>query len=109
MLTVGAAAATVTVADCLADPPGPVHVSSNSVLVESVPVDRVPLVDTAPLQPPLAVHAVASVAAHVKVDSPRGPTVLGEAVRVTVGCAGCMTMTCADCDTEPPTPLHVSV
>jgi hypothetical protein len=70
MVTVGAGADTVTVADCVADPPGPVQVSSNSVLVESVPVDDEPLVDTAPLQPPLAVHDVAPVVAHVNVDSP---------------------------------------
>ncbi len=55
----------------MADPPGPVQVSSNSVSRLSSPVDIEPLVDTAPLQPPLAVHAVASVVAHVKVDSPR--------------------------------------
>jgi hypothetical protein len=46
-----------------------VQVSSNSVSCQSSPVDDEPLVATAPLQPPLAVHAVASLVAHVKVDA----------------------------------------
>jgi hypothetical protein len=76
--------------------------------LESAPVDQVPLVSTGPFQPPLAVHAVAAVAFQVSVDSPRLLTVVGEAVSVTVG-AGCVTTTSADCEDEPPVPLHVSV
>jgi hypothetical protein len=71
MVTVGVGRVTVTVADCVAEPPGPVQVSPNSVVSCSAPVDEVPLVATAPFQPPLAVHAVAAVAVHVRADSPR--------------------------------------
>ena len=70
IVTVGAGVGTVTVAVWAADPPGPVQVSSNSVVCQSLPVDAVPLVATAPLQPPLAVHAVAAVVDHVRADSP---------------------------------------
>jgi len=70
MLTVGTGRVTEMVADCVADPPGPLQVSSNSVLRLSSPVDDEPLVDTAPLQPPLLVHAVAPVVVHVKFDTP---------------------------------------
>jgi hypothetical protein len=74
---------TVTVADCVADPPGPVHVSSYSVVLVSAPVDHVPLSGTAPLQPPDAVQPVAFTAFHVKVEVPPLATVVGEAVKVT--------------------------
>ncbi len=79
------------------------------MVVERFPVDDEPLVDTAPLQPPLAVHAVAPVVDHVRVASPRLAIVVGDAVRVTEGGDGSVTTTCADCDTEPPAPLHVRV
>ena len=44
-VTTGALLETVTVADWVADPPGPVQVSSYSVLLVRVPVDIVPLLD----------------------------------------------------------------
>jgi len=94
MLTVGTGRVTETVTDWVADPPAPVQVSAYSVSCLSAPVDHEPLVDTAPLQPPLAVQAVASLVAHVNLDSPRCTTVVGEAVRVTVG--ACAASTCAD-------------
>jgi len=53
-VTVGGKAVTVTVADWLAEPPGPVQVSSYSAVLDSGPVDQVPLVATGPCQPPLA-------------------------------------------------------
>ena len=57
---VGAALATVTVADCVADwPSAPVQVSTYSVVLVSAPVGQLPLVETAPLHPPDAVHALA--------------------------------------------------
>ncbi len=49
--TTGGWLETVTVADCVADPPGPVQVSSYSVVLVSAPVDHVPLSGTAPLHP----------------------------------------------------------
>jgi hypothetical protein len=81
--TTGGWLATVTVADWVADPPGPVHASSYSVVLLSAPVDHVPLGATAPLHPPEAVQLVAFAALHVKVELPPLPTVVGEAVKVT--------------------------
>jgi hypothetical protein len=81
--TTGGWLATVTVADCVADPPGPVHASWYSVVLLSAPVDHVPLGATAPLHPPEAVQLVAFAALHVKVELPPLPTVVGEAVKVT--------------------------
>lgn len=84
-VTSGAAEVTVTVADCEAEPPGPVQVISNSVLLESCPVDQVPLTATAPCQPPLARHWVALTAFHWRVEVPEVLTVVGEALRVIEG------------------------
>jgi hypothetical protein len=100
--------ATVTVADWLAEPPSPVHVNSYSVVLVSAPVDQVPLVATAPVQPPDAVHAVAAVEDHVIVALPPLATVVGAAVIVTVGFPE-TTATWADCEVAPPTPVQVSV
>jgi hypothetical protein len=81
--TTGAWLETVTVADCVAVPPGPVQASSYSVVLVSAPVDHVPLSATAPFQPPDALQLVAFAAFHVKVELPPLPTVVGEAVKVT--------------------------
>ena len=107
-VTKGGKAETVTVADCAAEPPSPVHASSYSVLLLSAPVDQVPLVAMGPLQPPEAVQAVAFCELHVKVAMPPLDTAAGEAVNVTVG-AGVVTTTSADCEEDPPTPAQVSV
>jgi hypothetical protein len=99
---------TVTVVDCVAEPPGPVQVSSYSDVLVSAPVDQVPLVATAPCQPPEAVHAVACNAVHVSVDDSPFATVVGEAARVTAGtCA--VTATSAVCAAEPPGPVQVNM
>jgi hypothetical protein len=74
-----------------------VQVSSNSLVLVSAPVDHVPLVATAPLQPPDALHAVAFAAVQVNVDIPPPATVVGDAASVTVG-AGETTTTSADCE-----------
>jgi hypothetical protein len=50
---------TVTVADWVAEPPGPVHVSPNMVVFVRGPVDRRPPVETPPCHPPDASQAVA--------------------------------------------------
>jgi hypothetical protein len=76
--------------------------------LERAPVDHVPLVAIAPLQPPEAVHAVASCELQLKVDMPPGATVVGEAVSVTVG-EGEVTPTSADCEADPPAPVQVSM
>lgn len=54
--TSGAASITVTVTPWDAEPPGPLHVSSNAVLFVSCPVNQVPLIATGPCQPLLALH-----------------------------------------------------
>jgi hypothetical protein len=107
-VTNGGTAETVTVVDWAAEPPSPVQAKSNSVVLLSAPVGQLPLVGTAPLQPPEAVQAVAFFEFHVNVDAPPLPTVAGDAVKVTVG-AGVVTTTSADCEADPPTPAQVSV
>jgi hypothetical protein len=94
-VTSGGNAETVTVADCVAEPPAPVQVSSYSVVSESAPVDQVPLVATAPCQLPEAVQAVALAEFQLKVDMPPLAIVVGDADSVTVG-AGVVTTTSAD-------------
>jgi hypothetical protein len=59
-------------------------VSPYSVVLVSAPVDQVPLSATAPFHPPDAVQLVAFAAFHVRVELPPLPTVVGEAVKVTV-------------------------
>jgi hypothetical protein len=54
------AAATVTAAVAVALPPAPVQVSVKLAFAVSAAVARLPLVGSAPVHPPLAVHAVAS-------------------------------------------------
>jgi hypothetical protein len=58
-------------------------------------VDHVPLVATAPCQPPEAVQAVASCEFQLKVDMPPLATVVGDADSVTMG-AGEVATTSAD-------------
>ena len=79
--TVGAARATVTVADCFADPPLPVQVISYSDVLVIAPVEAVPFVGWEPCQPPDAVQLVAFVLLQVRVELPPGATVVGLAVR----------------------------
>jgi hypothetical protein len=76
--------------------------------LESLSVDQVPLVATAPLQPPEAVHAVAFSEFQLKIDVPPLPTVVGDAASITAG-VGEATTTSADCDAEPPVPVQVNV
>ena len=61
-------ATTVTVVEAtLLVPDAPVQVSEKSVVVESAPVLWLPLVASAPLQPPEAAHDVALIELHVSV------------------------------------------
>jgi hypothetical protein len=94
-VTTGANADTVTVADWVAEPPVPMQVSAYTVVLASASVDQVPLVATAPFQPPEAVQAVALVAFQFRLEVAPVATVAEEAVRVTSG-AGEVTMTSAD-------------
>jgi len=104
----GAEAETVTMADCVAEPPVPVQVSPNSVVLESAPVDHVPLVAKAPCQPPEAVQEVAFCDCQDRLEASPLATVDGDAARVIVG-AGVITTTSADCEADPPAPEQVSV
>jgi hypothetical protein len=98
-VTIGALLETVTVADCVADPPAPVQVSSNSVVLVKVPVDIVPRVATLPCQPPEAVQAVAPADVQVRVELPPLLTVVGAALNeidAAGGAAGVATDTATD-------------
>jgi hypothetical protein len=61
-----------------------------------------------PDQPPEAVHEVALVELQVKVEALPLFTVLGLALKLTVGAAA-VTVTVADCAAVPPVPVQVSV
>ncbi len=78
------------------------------VVLASAPVDQVPCAARAPLQPPEAVHPVALSEFQLRLDMPPAATVVGDAVRVTVGVAE-VTTTSADCEALPPGPVQVSV
>jgi hypothetical protein len=82
------------------------QVNSYSVVFTTGPVDHVPLVATAPFQPPEAVHAVTLSEFQLRVELPPLATVVGEAVSVTVGG---VTTTSVDCEAEPAGPVHVKV
>ena len=109
-LTVGAgvAADTDTVTDCVADPPAPVQVAVYFVAALSAAVDCAPLGAIVPLHPPDATQEVALVEDHVNVDLPPLATVVGLAVRVTVG-AGVVTVTVVACAALPPLPVQVNI
>ncbi len=81
----GAALLTVTIADWLLEPPGPVQVKPNSEVFDSAPVSHVPLVATGPFQAPLAVQPWAFLAFQVSVELSPATSVVGEASRVIVG------------------------
>ncbi len=106
--TLGGAAETVTVADWDAEPPAPLQVSVNVVVVVSAAVVKVPLLGSLPVQPPEALHEVAFVEDQVRVEVAPFATVLGLAEIVTAG-AGVVTETVAACTALPPEPVHVSV
>ncbi len=93
--TRGAGEATVTVIDCVAVPPAPVQVSVKLVVVVSAAVICVPLGAMLPLQPPLAVQLVASVAVQLSSVLVPGSTVVACAVKLTAG-AGAVATTCPD-------------
>jgi hypothetical protein len=107
MVTVGAGEVTETVDDCVALPPLPVQVSEKVALALSTPVDCEPLAAWLPDQAPEAVHEVAFVDDQLNVEALPLATVLGLAVKLTVGAAP-VTETVADCVALPPVPVQVS-
>jgi hypothetical protein len=87
--------ATETVAVRL-EPPAPVQISEYEVLAVMPPMRRVPLALKLPDQPPEAVQGVAPTVApvelHVSVVEPPLATLVGAAVRVTVGAGSTVTV-----------------
>jgi hypothetical protein len=83
------------------------------VLAVSAAVVKVPLVGSAPLQPPEAVHAVAFVELHVNVAVLPVATLVGLALKVAVGARGAAAVTVtavvAAAAVVPTAPLQVSV
>jgi hypothetical protein len=77
-------------------------------VAESAPVDCEPLTALLPDQAPEATQDVALVADQLRVEVPPLATVLGAAVRVTVGAAA-LTETLADWVALPPAPVQVNV
>jgi hypothetical protein len=67
-----------------------------------------PLIASVPDQPPEAAHEVALVEFQLKVDEPSVFTVLGLALKLTVGAAA-DTVTVTDCAALPPVPVQVRV
>lgn len=78
-------------------------------MLPSGPVANVPLVATVPDQPPEAVHDVASVELHVRVELSPLFTVLGYALRSTVGAGATMTVVAAEVEPLAPVQLNVNV
>ena len=99
---------TVTVVDWTALPPAPLQLNEYVELAERAPVDCEPLMGLLPDQAPDAVHEVAFVADHVRVELLPLITELGLALRLIVG-AGDFTDTLADCAALPPAPVQVKV
>ena len=73
----------------------------------SVPVLALPLVSSLPDQPPLAVQLLALLEDQLSIADPPLMTVVGFALRLTVG--GAETLTVTDWLALPPGPVQVSV
>ena len=78
-------------------------------MVVSAPVLILPLVDSVPDQPPEAVQLLALVEDQLSIADPPLLTVVGLALRLTVGLPGAETLTVTDWLALPPGPLQVSV
>jgi hypothetical protein len=73
------------------------------------PVDVLPLVALAPLQPPEAVHEVAFVELHMRVAAVPVPIIVGLADSVTDGAGGAaVTVTVTEAVPTPPAPVQFS-
>lgn len=106
-VSAGGAAATVTVTDCEALPPAPVHVSVNVVFAVIAALVAVPLVARAPDHPPLAEQVVALDDDHDNTVVLPETTVAGDALNVTAGSGN--TVTVAVCIAFPPAPVQERV
>jgi hypothetical protein len=81
----GVPAEITTMTLCVMLPPVPVQASVKVESIVSAPVEAVPLSDWGPLQAPEAVQLVALVLDHVSVDALPLATLVGEALKVSVG------------------------
>lgn len=86
-------------------PPGPVHVNVKLVVVARGPVLAVPLAARVPLQPPVAVQAVAFAELQINEAALPAATAAGLAVSVAVGTTLIAVFAGA---LAPPGPVHVS-
>jgi hypothetical protein len=106
--TVGTGGDTVTVADALPVPPGPVQERLNALVLVNAPVDWLPEVTLALDHAPEAEQEVALVEDQVSVDDPPLATDVGFAARDTVGGGGVPgTVTVAEALPLPPDPEQV--
>ena len=101
--------ATVVLWEAGVVPLAPLQVRVNVVVALSAPVLALPVVGSLPDHPPEAVQLVAFVDDQLSVAEPPLLTVVGLALRLTVGLAGADTLTVTDCAALPPDPLQVSV
>ena len=106
VLKVSVGGAMATTAVCVTLPPGPLQLSVKVESIVSAPVEAVPLSNWGPLHAPEAVQLAALVVVHVSVDALPLATLVGEALKVSVG--GAMATT-AVCVTLPPGALQLSV
>lgn len=97
---------TCTVSCCVTAPPAPVHVRPKLFVAVSAPVDSVPCAALAPAHPSLALQPVAFVVDQVSVDDEPEVTLVGDAVKDTVGAGA--TVTFAAADDVPPAPVQSS-
>lgn len=102
--TVGATR-TMTVADCEAVPPVPVH-ASVKVLVPVGATSAVPEVALVPDHAPEAVHSVALLDDHVNVLIPPAAIELGVPEIETTGAVAADTVIVAACEAVPPAPVQ---
>ncbi|HEX3847011.1 MAG TPA: hypothetical protein VHV81_06485 [Steroidobacteraceae bacterium] len=104
--TTGAGWPMLAVADCEAEPPAPVQVSTNVELAARGPVEAEPLTGLDPLQAPEAEQELALLADQVRVELLPLATVLGLTLKTTTG-GNAETLTVVDCVTKPPGPRQV--
>jgi hypothetical protein len=108
-LTVGEGAETDTVTVCVALlPPLPVQVIANVAPAVRAPVEEEPLVALVPDQAPDAVQAVALTDDQVSMELAPLATVLGLAPMLTLTVGFALTVTVADWDAVPPSPLQLN-
>jgi hypothetical protein len=84
-------------------PPGPAHVSEYTVAAVNGPVLWLPLVVSAPLQPPDAAHEAALTELHDRIAAPPEAIEVGAAESMAVG-GGINITVAVDCAETPPPP-----